>query len=68
MHAAWSYRLLMLRAPLHLHELVKCRWAEEVNLQLETLQLQSPGRSLDTAHNDMFVKFLSLFSRCFDQF
>lgn len=31
------------RATLHLHELVNCRWAEEVTQQLDTLHLNGPG-------------------------
>jgi len=47
------------RASLHLHELVNCRWVEEVTQQLDTLQLQSPGRSVETTHKDMLVVSLS---------
>lgn len=31
------------RASLHLHELVNCRWVEEVTQQLDTLQAHTPG-------------------------
>ena len=37
--------VLTTRASLHLHELVNCRWAEEVTQQLDTLQLQGPATS-----------------------
>ena len=30
------------RASLHLHELVNCRWVDDVTQQLDTLQLQPP--------------------------
>ena len=33
------------RASLHLHELVNCRWAEEVTEQLHTLQQCAPSSS-----------------------
>ena len=33
------------RASLHLHELVNCRWAEDVTQQLDTLQLNVPSSS-----------------------
>jgi len=32
------------RASLHLHELVNCRWAEEVTQQLDSLQQSQPKR------------------------
>jgi len=36
------------QASLHLHELVNCRWAEEVTQQLDTLQLHSGGSAVVT--------------------
>ncbi|KAK6180116.1 hypothetical protein SNE40_012323 [Patella caerulea] len=35
------------RASLHLHELVNCRWAEEVTQQLDTLQQFAPAPPVD---------------------
>jgi len=51
----------MIRAGLHMHELVNCRWVEEVTQQLDTLQLQSPGRLSETPHKDMFVLLFLIF-------
>jgi len=44
-----------------MHELVNCRWVEEVTQQLDTLQLQSPGRLSETPHKDMFVLLFLIF-------
>ncbi|XP_054749479.2 E3 ubiquitin-protein ligase TRIM37-like isoform X3 [Lytechinus pictus] len=40
------------RAPLQLHELVNCRWAEEVTQQLDTLQLCTPQGKQDEVDKD----------------
>ncbi|XP_072163401.1 E3 ubiquitin-protein ligase TRIM37-like [Diadema setosum] len=40
------------RAPLQLHELVNCRWAEEVTQQLDTLQLCTPQGKQDDVDKD----------------
>ncbi|XP_033627002.1 E3 ubiquitin-protein ligase TRIM37-like [Asterias rubens] len=40
------------RAPLQLHELVNCRWAEEVTNQLDTLQLCTPHSRPDEPERD----------------
>ncbi|XP_044734423.1 E3 ubiquitin-protein ligase TRIM37-like [Chrysoperla carnea] len=40
------------RAALHLHELVNCRWVEEVTQQLDTLQAVSNNSSRDEADRD----------------
>ncbi|XP_022108333.1 E3 ubiquitin-protein ligase TRIM37-like isoform X2 [Acanthaster planci] len=40
------------RAPLQLHELVNCRWAEEVTNQLDTLQLCTPHSRSDEQERD----------------
>ncbi|CAH1802415.1 unnamed protein product [Owenia fusiformis] len=40
------------RASLHLHELVNCRWAEEVTQQLDTLQLSAPPIRVDEVERD----------------
>ena len=53
--------MLVRRASLHLGELVNCRWVEEVTQQLDTLQLQSPGRAVETAHKDVLVDVSVLF-------
>ena len=59
--------MLVRRASLHLGELVNCRWVEEVTQQLDTLQLQSPGRTVDAAHKDVLVDVLvSFLSRCME--
>jgi len=59
--------VLVRRASLHLGELVNCRWVEEVTQQLDTLQLQSPGRTVDAAHKDVLVDVLvSFLSRCME--
>jgi len=47
--------VLMGRSSLHLHELVNCRWVEEVTQQLDSLQQQSPGSAATAACKDMFV-------------
>ena len=43
------------RASLHIHELVNCRWAEEVTQQLDTLQQCAPAQRTDTAEKDQYV-------------
>lgn len=40
------------RASLHLHELVHCRWVEEVTQQLDSLQLTGPPKTKDEADKD----------------
>ncbi|XP_048257153.1 E3 ubiquitin-protein ligase TRIM37-like isoform X1 [Haliotis rufescens] len=40
------------RASLHLHELVNCRWAEEVTQQLDTLQHCAPPPRTDNVEKD----------------
>lgn len=40
------------RASLHLHELVHCRWVEEVTQQLDSLQLTGPPKTKDEAEKD----------------
>ncbi|XP_038054769.1 E3 ubiquitin-protein ligase TRIM37-like isoform X2 [Patiria miniata] len=40
------------RAPLQLHDLVNCRWAEEVTNQLDTLQLCTPHTRPDEQDRD----------------
>ncbi|XP_025092626.1 E3 ubiquitin-protein ligase TRIM37-like isoform X2 [Pomacea canaliculata] len=40
------------RASLHIHELVNCRWAEEVTQQLDTLQQCTPSHRADTSDKD----------------
>ncbi len=40
------------RASLHLHELVNCRWAEEVTQQLDTLQLNPPSAATEEENKD----------------
>ncbi|XP_041349758.1 E3 ubiquitin-protein ligase TRIM37-like [Gigantopelta aegis] len=40
------------RAPLHLHELVNCRWAEEVTQQLDTLQNIMPSSNSDSCDDE----------------
>ena len=40
------------RASLHLHELVNCRWAEEVTQQLDTLQLNPPAAATEEGSKD----------------
>ncbi|XP_064612300.1 E3 ubiquitin-protein ligase TRIM37-like isoform X2 [Liolophura sinensis] len=40
------------RAPLHLHELVNCRWAEEVTQQLDTLQHRPPKNKPEDSGKD----------------
>ncbi|CAH1404780.1 unnamed protein product [Nezara viridula] len=40
------------RASLHLHELVNCRWVEEVTQQLDTLQAAATGSSRDDCSSD----------------
>lgn len=40
------------RASLHIHELVNCRWAEEVTQQLDTLQQCTPSQRQDTGEKD----------------
>ncbi|XP_064620153.1 E3 ubiquitin-protein ligase TRIM37-like isoform X2 [Lineus longissimus] len=40
------------RASLHLHELVNCRWAEEVTQQLDTLQLCGPPTKSEEIEKD----------------
>ncbi|XP_074643810.1 E3 ubiquitin-protein ligase TRIM37-like [Tubulanus polymorphus] len=40
------------RASLHLHELVNCRWAEEVTQQLDTLQLCGPAPKAEEPDKD----------------
>jgi tripartite motif-containing protein 37 len=42
----------MSRASLHIHELVNCRWAEEVTQQLDTLQQCTPTQRADTNDKD----------------
>ncbi|XP_055956285.1 E3 ubiquitin-protein ligase TRIM37 [Patella vulgata] len=39
------------RASLHLHELVNCRWAEEVTQQLDTLQQFAPAPPVDVTND-----------------
>jgi len=46
------------RASLHLRDLVKCLWAAEITVQIDTTDLQSPGgRSVDSSYRDMYVLF-----------
>ncbi|XP_037094908.1 E3 ubiquitin-protein ligase TRIM37-like [Pollicipes pollicipes] len=40
------------RASLHLHELVNCRWVQEVTQQLDTLQAVGANLKLDTGERD----------------
>lgn len=40
------------RASLHIHELVNCRWAEEVTQQLDTLQQCTPTTRAETSEKD----------------
>ncbi|KAL5017120.1 hypothetical protein ScPMuIL_006709 [Solemya velum] len=40
------------RASLHLHELVNCRWAEEVTMQLDTLQQWTPQTKREVVEKD----------------
>ncbi|KAL3856760.1 hypothetical protein ACJMK2_011480 [Sinanodonta woodiana] len=40
------------RASLHIHELVNCRWAEEVTQQLDTLQHSVPQTKKEDTHKD----------------
>lgn len=40
------------RASLHLHELVHCRWVEEVTQQLDSLQLTGPPKAKEDADKD----------------
>ncbi|KAK7087602.1 E3 ubiquitin-protein ligase TRIM37-like isoform X2 [Littorina saxatilis] len=40
------------RASLHIHELVNCRWAEEVTQQLDTLQQCTPTQRPETSEKD----------------
>lgn len=40
------------RASLHLHELVHCRWVEEVTQQLDSLQLTGPPKTKEEADKD----------------
>lgn len=52
------------RAPLQLHELVNCRWAEEVTQQLDTLQLCTPTgkqEEIDKDKCDMHTEKLSVY-------
>ncbi|XP_013393749.1 E3 ubiquitin-protein ligase TRIM37 [Lingula anatina] len=59
------------RASLHLHELVNCRWAEEVTNQLDTLQLCTlPSRTEDSdkdkceLHHEKLSVFCRSCSKC----
>jgi len=47
----------MSSSTLHLHELVICRWVEDVTQQLDSLQHQSSASAAETASKDMFVVF-----------
>ena len=47
---------LFSRAPLHITELVNCRWAEEVTQQLDLLQHTVPAKS--NGENDQYVLFV----------
>ena len=47
------------RAPLHMHELVNCRWAEEVTQQLVTLQNGIPSTSSDNSDEDKWVQSMT---------
>lgn len=51
------------RASLHLHELVNCRWVEEVTQQLDTLQAVgiSNARHDDSNRDRYFISTLTLF-------
>ncbi|XP_031553349.1 E3 ubiquitin-protein ligase TRIM37-like isoform X1 [Actinia tenebrosa] len=40
------------RASLHLHELIHCRWVEEVTQQLDSLQLTAPAKGRDDTDKD----------------
>ncbi|EDO44138.1 predicted protein [Nematostella vectensis] len=40
------------RASVHLHELVHCRWVEEVTQQIDSLQLTVPSKAREDADKD----------------
>ena len=43
------------RASLHIHELVNCRWAEEVTQQLDTLKECAPMQKKEEGDKDKYV-------------
>ena len=45
--------IFLCRAPLHINELVNCRWAEEVTQQLDLLQHTVPPK--DSTDGDKYV-------------
>ncbi|KAJ8687343.1 hypothetical protein QAD02_023137 [Eretmocerus hayati] len=60
------------RAALHLHELVNCRWVEEVTQQLDTLQavtvsntrLEDPSKDRCSAHHEKLSVYCWTCRRC----
>ena len=57
-----SDKILFYRASLHLHELVNCRWADEVTQQLNTLQQSQPSaqRARENLKKDEYKLILTV--------